>query len=125
MPSQTYNSAGTYTWTAPTGVTHVQIECWGPGGNGGNCAILGGNGWGGGGGGGGGYAKVNALTVTPGNNYTVFVAGAGSGQQTTFQSTACIADFGVNGQNGVIGTPGSGGTGGTSNTGDSTISGSD
>lgn len=67
--TDTFTASGT--WTAPTGVTSVSVEVWGGGGGSGYHN--------GGGGGGGAYSKVNALAVTPGNNYTVTV-GAGGGE---------------------------------------------
>jgi hypothetical protein len=63
MPSQTFATAGSFTFMAPARVTSVQVECWGGGGGGGGAAS-GGNG--GGGGGGGAYSKNAALAVTPG-----------------------------------------------------------
>ena len=53
---ETFLTAGTSTWTCPTGVTSVQVECVGGGGGGDGCfnAI---DGDAGGGGAGGAYAK--------------------------------------------------------------------
>ena len=66
MPTtDTYSTAGSFTWTAPANVTSVQAECWGGGGGGSRD-----------GGGGGAYSK-KTISVTPGNNYTVRVAAAG------------------------------------------------
>ena len=59
------------TWTAPTGVTSVTAEVWG-----------------GGGGGGGAYSKTAVIVVIPGNNYTVTVGGAGTGNTGCTASTA-------------------------------------
>ena len=64
---------GTFTWTAPTGVTSVSVVA--VGGGGGGHWGFGYNGYALGGGGGGALAWVNAITVVPGNTYTV-VAGA-------------------------------------------------
>ena len=133
----TYNTAGTYSWTVPTGVTSVTVEVWGGGGRGGRRA----NSIGGGGGGGGGAYSRADVTVTPGNSYTVFV-GAGSstiaaGGDSYFINTSTVmakggnscpnnnatgaaggsADSGVgdtkysggNGANGVAGSYGGGG----------------
>lgn len=73
----TYSSTGT--WIAPAGVTAVKVECWGGGGAGGGGSV---SGAAGGGGAGGSYARVNSLSVTPGNSYTVTV-GAGGQKDTT------------------------------------------
>ena len=62
----------TGSFTPPTGVTSVTVECWGGGGHGSTQSS---NGQGGGGGG-GAYAR-STLTVVPGTPYTVTV-GAGS-----------------------------------------------
>jgi hypothetical protein len=70
---QVYNAAGTFTFTAPAGVTKIMVECWGAGGGG-----AGTNSGNSGGGGGGGYGK-QILTVVPGNNYSVIVGAGGSG----------------------------------------------
>ena len=71
----TYTTAGTYTWTAPTGVTSVTVEVWGGGGKGGTRTTQ----YAGGGGGGGAYSK-STVSVTPGTGYTVVV---GAGATTT------------------------------------------
>jgi len=75
----TYINAGTYTWTAPTGVYAVTVEVWGGGGKGGNRS---GSNGAGGGGGGGAYSLKSDIVVTPGNSYTV-VVGAGSSWGST------------------------------------------
>ena len=75
---QSYTSPGTYSWTAPEGVSSVSVVCVG-GGAGGD------NGWyetaqrthGAGGGGGLGY--VNNISVTEGQSYTVVVGYGGTG----------------------------------------------
>lgn len=70
-----YSTAGTSTFTVPTGVTTVQAKVWGAGGAGGGAAD--GNGSTGGNGGGGGYA-TGVIKVTPGQSLTVEVGGAGA-----------------------------------------------
>jgi MSHA biogenesis protein MshQ len=70
-----FNTSGTYSWTAPAGVTSVTVEAWGGGGAGGGNPT---SSDGGGGGGGGGYSK-STITVVPGNNYTVTVGAGGTG----------------------------------------------
>jgi hypothetical protein len=70
---QAYTTPGTYSWTAPAGVTSVCVVCVGGGGFG----YLRNDG-GGGGGGGGGLGWKNNIPVEPGTSYTV-VVGAGGG----------------------------------------------
>lgn len=130
--TDTYSSAGTFTWTAPAGVTAVQVECWGGGGGGGGDDSTRG---GGGGGGGGAYSKKNTVTVTPGNTYQVIVGAAGSagsdgadggaGGDSKFNTTDCVAKGGTGGKGGQNnGTKGTGGAA-ASGTGDTKYSGGD
>jgi hypothetical protein len=70
VPNDSYTTAGNHTWTAPTGVTSVTVECWGAGGGGGASA---------GGGGGGGAYSLQSVSVTPGNNYSLSVGSGGAG----------------------------------------------
>jgi len=83
--STTEAFTGSTTWTAPTGVTLVTAEVWGGGGGGGGQAL---DSDGGGGGGGGAYSKKAVIVVVPGNNYTVTVGGAGTGNTGCTASTA-------------------------------------
>lgn len=120
MAETAFTTPGTYSWTAPTGVTEVSVVCVGGGGAGddGNS----GDG-GGGGGGGGGLAFATTVPVTPGASYTVIVGAggsAGNGKNTRAESggnsTFTVGSFVVTafgGQGGIpYGTiPGS--TGGT------------
>lgn len=62
MPTQTFNTSTT--WTAPTGVTAVDVKAWGAGGQG--------NGMHSCGGGGGAFAGGN-ISVVPGTVYTIVV----------------------------------------------------
>lgn len=75
MAVETFTTPGSATWTCPTGVTEVLVECWGAGAGGSDDAM------GGGGGGGGAYAVVTSQAVTPGEAYT-YQVGAGGGQST-------------------------------------------
>jgi hypothetical protein len=95
-------------WTCPTGVTSIKVECWGGGGAGAAGAVATGAG---GGGGGGEYACEPTLTVTPGNMYN-FVVGA-AGANSTFNSTSVVA-HGGSAASGTSG--GAGGTGSTNTT---------
>ncbi len=74
--SQTDTYTSSNTWTAPAGVTSVDVETWGGGGGGGSWDSY--NGIGGPGGGGGAYSKQTGISVTPGNGYTVTVGGGGT-----------------------------------------------
>lgn len=67
-------TANDYGWTCPTGVTSVQVECFGAGGGGGGGGVTGVAG--GGGGGGGEYACEPNYPVVPGEVYSYF-AGLG------------------------------------------------
>lgn len=71
----TYTTPGSYTWTAPTGVTQVQVLVVAGGGGGGWGAS---NADGNGGGGAGGVVYNSAYTVVPGNNYSVTVGAGGA-----------------------------------------------
>ena len=105
------------TWTAPAGVTSVDVEVWGGGGGGGgqnNTAD------GGGGGGGGAYSK-STIAVTPGNTYTVTVGAGGAGGTGgtgvtgwgfLLVNAATVMAKGGTGGAPSTGTPPSGGAGG-------------
>lgn len=102
-----YVYPGTYTWTAPTGVTSARVGCWGAGGKGQN----GGDAYGGGG---GAYAEKE-VSVTPESSYTVVVgdAGTGSGNDSTFNGTDVVAKGGARGDTGGAGGQASASTGTT------------
>jgi len=118
--SQSYTTAGTYTWVAPSCVTSVSVVVVGGGGarpNNGNFY----------GGAGGGLAYKNNITVVPGNSYNV-VVGAG-GLPSCYTSNAYNGGCSIFGSNRVVASGGSysggsiggynvvgcgGGTGGTS-----------
>lgn len=92
--SQSYTTAGTYTWVAPAGVTKVSVVAVGGGGSGArgfNCC---GNLFAGTSGAGGGLGYKNNLTVTPGNSYTV-VVGAGSNQSVVPGGTSYFNTAGL------------------------------
>lgn len=71
-------NAGTYYWTAPCGVTSIDIELWGAGGAGGGVVA---NAYpsAGGGGAGGAYVRTTNYSVTPGKTYKIVVGGGGLG----------------------------------------------
>ena len=88
-----YTLAGTYSWTAPAGITSISVVA--IGGAGSNS----GTSWSSGGGG-GGLAYKNGITVVPGNTYTVVVGAAGqrgvkgSGGTSYFIDTSTVAASG-------------------------------
>jgi hypothetical protein len=73
--SQTFNTAGTFTFTVPAGVTSITVSAWGGGGAGGGVV---GQTKGGGGGEGGSFVR-GTISVTPGTPYTVVVGSGGTG----------------------------------------------
>jgi hypothetical protein len=111
---QVFSTAGTTTFTVPTGVTKIMVEVWGGGGGGGGT-----NGGFGAGGGGGAYGKqiINvisstAYSVVVGTGGTAGSAGGvgGSGGLSSFGTGPLISAGGGSG-----GQPtGAGGAGGTS-----------
>lgn len=113
--SQSYTTAGSYTWVAPSGVTSVSIVAVGSGGKGYvggvicclgcGCAIF----RGGGGGGGGGLVYANNVTVTPGSSYTV---GVNQCSKSYFNTASYL--FASNGTNNVSYQGAGGGSGGGS-----------
>lgn len=114
MSTQTFNTTGT--WTCPAGVTSVQAECWGRGGDGGafypgvpdnpltkaNEFVPAVSGYGGGG---GAYAKKLTITVVPSTVYTVHI---GTTDDTWFLDATTV--LAKKGQNGSTGVPGLGGS---------------
>ena len=72
--SDSYTTAGTFTWVAPVGVTKVSVVAVG-GGQGGYGGYINS----GGGGAGGRLRFINNFTVTPGNSYSVVVGAGGAG----------------------------------------------
>tara|TARA_R100000951_G_scaffold60276_1_gene50679 strand:+ start:103 stop:1191 length:1089 start_codon:yes stop_codon:yes gene_type:complete len=120
---QAYITEGTYSWTAPSGVSSISIVA--IGGAGGAKSY-------GGGGGGAGLGYKNNLTVSPGTSYTVVVGNDGSDEQAGEASYITVGgtNYGGNGGLGTVnnnggagGTPlnadggGNGGAGGTGNRG--------
>lgn len=69
-----YQTAGSYTWTVPAGVTRVLVEAWGAGGGGGWSSS---GAHGGGGGAGGGAIKL--WDVAPGDELEIVVGSGGAG----------------------------------------------
>jgi hypothetical protein len=110
--SVTYTTAGTFTFTAPAGVTQVTAEVWGGGGRGGTRT----SGSAGGGAGGGAYSKLNIISVIPGTDYSITIGTGGNattiaGGDSYFISTTTVL---AKGGNGVANNTTSGSTGGAS-----------
>ena len=94
-----YTIAGSYSWTAPAGVTTVHIVAIGGGGGGTRVGA----------GGGGELRYKNTVSVTPSNVYAVVVGVGGTGAtasdnldatngtNSTFASTVCVAVGGKQG----------------------------
>jgi hypothetical protein len=96
-----YSVPGTYSWTAPAGVTSVRVVCVGAGG--GSAASTSGAS----GAGGGGLGWKNNILVTPGNSYTV-VVGAGGTRATSGTAPAGGESYFINNTT-VAGKGGGGG----------------
>lgn len=98
------SSALNGTWTVPSNVTQIRVQCWGGGGGGGGAT---GQAAAGGGGGGGAYTE-NEFSVSPGQsfNYSVGNGGVssfsvgGAGGNTWFDSSVTLLARGGNGGNG-------------------------
>ena len=117
---------GTTSWTCPTGVYSIQVECWGGGGAGGGGAS-GGTGKAGGGGAGGSYVKNTSVTVIPGTIYTVTVGAgglAGGTSSTILPTPGGNTTFSVNGTTNIIAVGGLAGKWGSSGTPSATVLGS-
>jgi hypothetical protein len=105
-----YTTPGTYSWTAPQGITNISVLCVGGGGGGASSGGIGGPS--GGGGAGGGLAYKNNITVVPGTNYTLSVGAGGPGATIVNQSGGNGAGsiFVINEVSRVIATGGQGGS---------------
>lgn len=103
----TQSVSGSYTWTAPAGVTAVTVECWGAGAGG-----DGGDGTHGGGGGGGGeYTSEPNYQVVPGQVYNYYVGSGGQGGTSgndAADGESSSFDLGTPGDIGVLALGGSG-----------------
>lgn len=135
--TQTFTVAGTSTFTVPTGVISITVECWGGGGGG----VHSGSGTGRRGGGGGGAYASSTVSVTTGQNIPIVVGAGGvpgaSGANSSFGTSVVVAagggsstdtdEFGAGGTignstgtirfsggNGAARAPGIGGGGGSS-----------
>jgi len=111
--SQSYTTAGSYSWVVPAGVTSVSVLVIGGGGGAGNSSS---------GGAGGGLAYRNSITVVPGTSLSVVVGAGGdttnytccpcgNGGQSLFSASG-VSTRACGGQNSLYGRAG-GGPGGT------------
>jgi hypothetical protein len=111
ISSAAYTTAGTYSWTVPTGITQVKVTVVGGGGGGGNA--YGGQAYAGAAG--GGSAGVNVFFVTgltPGGTVSV-TAGAGGGAGSAGGTSSFGAYGSATGGGAGGGNSGGGGAGGT------------
>lgn len=97
--TETYATAGAYSWICPAGVTSVTVTGWGGGGGGGSSNNGSNNG--GSGGGGGAFAE-SVFTVTPGQTYYIEVAANGDG---SISNTSDATDGGSSWFNSVNSAP--------------------
>jgi hypothetical protein len=113
MTTVTLTAASSSPWNVPAGVTTVQVQCWGPGGDGHSSTGTAS----GAGGGGGEYASETALAVPSGGTASFTVGSGGSGTSTVFtgSSVTVTAHAGTNAP-GVGGANGVGGSGSTNAT---------
>ena len=123
--SRVYTTTGFHTFTVPPGVTSISY------------AVIGGGGGGGvgsenfGAGGGGACAYRNNVTVTPGQQITVFVGAGGAGAPSTLLNSATAGNFGSTGQTSYVEVAGvrtnagggQGGQGGSAQSNGGTVSG--
>lgn len=120
IPLTYSGTPGTLTFTAPAGVTRVQVTVYGGGGAGGSAATDGNDWWNGGNGGDGGFA-YGLYTVIPGTAYSVSVGvggtgSGGAGGSSSF-STLISATGGSGGGNASVGNNGSNGAAGAGSSG--------
>jgi len=103
------------TWTCPTGVTSIQVECWGAGGAGGSASTASSSGNRSGGGGGSGSYVKKTIAVVPGTVYNLIV-GIGGYKGGTSGASAYYGNIGGKSEfsgGTVTALTASGGTGGT------------
>ncbi len=114
-----FTTVGANTWTCPTGVTTITVQCWGGGGGGGGVATTSNTASGGGA---GGSFSSSTVTVVPGTTYNINVAAGGTagtnagtnggtGGTSTFDVTSVVAVGGPGGTGGTLAGSLAGGTG--------------
>lgn len=121
--TESFTSPGTTTWTVPSGVTSIQVECWGGGGAGGGVNVTANIDQGAAGGGGkGGMYTLTTLAVTPGSTLTISVGAGGTGTNGAGNAgSASWISTNANqpwiGNTGAWASGGNGGSGATTNIG--------
>ena len=115
----TFNYVGSIplssTWTCPTGVTSIQVECWGGGGAGGSASTSSSTGNRSGGGGGAGSYVKKTITVVPGTVYNL-VVGIGGYKGATSSASGYYGNLGGKSEfsgGTITALTASGGTGGS------------
>ena len=115
----TFNYVGSIplssTWTCPTGVTSIQVECWGAGGAGGSASTSSSTGSRSGGGGAAGSYVKKTMTVVPGTVYNL-VVGLGGYKGATSSASGYYGNLGGKSEfsgGSVTTLTASGGTGGS------------
>lgn len=115
----TFNYVGSIplssTWTCPTGVTSIQVECWGAGGAGGSSSTSSSSGSRSGGGGGAGSYVKKTIAVVPGTAYNL-VVGLGGYKGATSSASGYYGNLGGKSEfsgGAIIALTASGGTGGS------------
>lgn len=104
-----FDTPGTGTWTCPEGVTEIQIELWGAGGQGYTGGVSGD--YANSGGGGGAYVRKNIFSVVPDTTYSYRV-GNGSSPTETDRNTWFSSSSIIRAGGGNNGTSTDGGLGG-------------
>lgn len=99
------------TWTVPSGISEVEVHCWGGGGNGGFSYNPSGSYVGGAGGGGGGYV-THTYPVTAGQVLSIVVGGQGATSSVSCPSQSPISPISATGgASASFSSPGAGGSG--------------
>jgi hyaluronate lyase len=115
--SSSYSIAGTYSWTCPSNVASLQVQCWGAGGAGGSALkTTNGSTQYAAGGAGGAFALTSNYPVTPGAMYVINVGAGGFNNSTNAGSAVAGGDswIGVSSNEPTSGCIAKGGTGGGS-----------
>jgi len=124
MPAFFFTNGGTASWTCPSNVTNVQVECWGAGGAGGSALRTPDSGsvQYGGGGAGGAYTKKTNYPVTPGTTYYLNVGVGGVNNSSINDTTVSGGDSWLNSVNSTnsLSVLAKGGAGGESAVGNTT-----
>lgn len=115
----TFNYVGSIplnsTWTCPTGITSIQVECWGAGGAGGSASTSSSSGNRSGGGGGAGSYVKKTIAVVPGTIYNL-VVGLGGYKGATSSASGYYGNLGGKSEfsgGTITALTASGGTGGS------------